>query len=37
MKRVVLSITLGFAIGILFHFGLYRFGLPIKPFIYQAF
>jgi hypothetical protein len=37
MARLMLSIVLGVAIGALFHFALYRFGLPVKPFIYQAF
>ena len=34
---IVLSIVLGLAIGVLFHFALYRFGLPVFPFVYQAF
>jgi hypothetical protein len=37
MARLWLSVILGLAIGVLFHFALYRFGLPLKPFIYQAF
>lgn len=28
---------LGIAIGILFHYLLYRFSLPVQPFIYVAF
>jgi high-affinity Fe2+/Pb2+ permease len=35
--RLLLSVGLGIVIGVLFHFALYRFGLPLKPFIYQAF
>lgn len=32
-----LSAVLGFAVGVLLHFALYRFGLSVQPFIYQAF
>jgi hypothetical protein len=35
--RVVISFTLGLAIGVVFHYALYRLGLPIQPFIYMAF
>ncbi len=28
---------IGLCIGVLFHYLLYRFSLPIKPFIYAAF
>lgn len=35
--RVAVSIALGLAVGILIHFALYRIGLPVQPFIYQAF
>jgi hypothetical protein len=31
------SAALGLFVGVLFHFALYRIGLPIEPFIYQAF
>ena len=33
----VASAVLGLVVGILFHFVLYRMGLPLEPFIYQAF
>jgi len=35
--RIAVSIALGLAVGILLHFALYRIGLPVQPFIYQAF
>lgn len=35
--RIVLSFALGCCVGVLFHYALYRFGLPIEPFIYMAF
>jgi hypothetical protein len=39
MKNVrrVLSFLLGCLIGVLFHYALYRIGLPLEPFIYMAF
>ncbi len=33
----IVSAVLGVSVGILVHFALYRFGLPVQPFIYQAF
>lgn len=36
-KRIVLSIVLGLATGIVFHFALHRIGVPVRAFIYQAF
>jgi hypothetical protein len=35
--RAIFSAVLGIGIGVVLHFMLYRFGLPISPFIYQAF
>jgi hypothetical protein len=35
--RQAASFALGCAVGILFHYALYRMGLPIEPFIYMAF
>jgi hypothetical protein len=35
--RWVFSFVLGCAIGIIFHYALYRMSLPIEPFIYMAF
>jgi hypothetical protein len=35
--RIVISFVIGLAIGIVFHYALYRMGLPIQPFIYLAF
>jgi xanthosine utilization system XapX-like protein len=35
--RIVFSFVIGLAIGIVFHYALYRMGLPIQPFIYLAF
>ena len=31
------SLVLGFAVAIVLHFLIYRFSLPIKPFVYVAF
>jgi hypothetical protein len=36
-SRVLLSAVIGFGLGVLMHFILYRVGLPVQPFIYQAF
>jgi hypothetical protein len=35
--RWVVSFLLGCAIGVVFHYTLYRMGLPVQPFIYMAF
>jgi hypothetical protein len=35
--RIGASFAAGLAIGVVFHYTLYRMGLPIKPFIYMAF
>lgn len=35
--RVAVSFTIGCAIGVVFHYSLYRMGMPIEPFIYMAF
>lgn len=35
--RLLGRFVLGLAIGMLFHYLLYRFFLPIQPFIYVAF
>jgi ABC-type xylose transport system permease subunit len=35
--RVVVSLVLGLLIGAFFHYVLYRFSLPSKPFIYVTF
>jgi hypothetical protein len=37
LVRWVLSFLLGCAVGVLFHYTLYRMGLPVEPFIYMAF
>jgi hypothetical protein len=37
LLRQVVSFLLGCAIGVLFHYVLYRIGLPVEPFIYLAF
>ncbi len=33
----VVSAALGVSVGVMLHFALYRIGLPVQPFIYQAF
>jgi uncharacterized protein YneF (UPF0154 family) len=35
--RIVFSILAGLVTGIFFHYLLYRFTLPMEPFIYVAF
>jgi len=35
--RIIASLLLGLAVGVLLHYVLYRMGLPIEPFIYLAF
>lgn len=35
--RLIGRFLLGLAIGVLFHYMLYRFALPVQPFIYAAF
>ena len=35
--RSVLALALGLLIGVFFHYLLYRYSLPEKPFIYVAF
>jgi hypothetical protein len=35
--RHVASFLIGCAVGVLFHYALYRIGLPLEPFIYMAF
>lgn len=35
--RLALSFVLGLGIGVLLHYMLYRFSLPVQPFIYVAF
>jgi hypothetical protein len=37
LLRVGGSFVLGLAVGVVFHYALYRMGLPLKPFIYMAF
>jgi ABC-type uncharacterized transport system permease subunit len=37
LAHSIVSAAIGLFIGILSHFALYRMGLPIQPFIYQAF
>jgi hypothetical protein len=37
LMRQVVSFLVGCAIGVLFHYVLYRMGLPVEPFIYMAF
>jgi high-affinity Fe2+/Pb2+ permease len=37
ITRVVVSLAVGILIGGLFHYLLYRFSLPSKPFIYVTF
>jgi hypothetical protein len=35
--RLMVSFAIGCLLGVLFHYALYRMGLPIEPFIYMAF
>ncbi len=35
--RWIVSFLVGCWVGLLFHYLLYRMGLPIEPFIYMAF
>jgi hypothetical protein len=35
--RLLISFVLGCLLGVLFHYALYRMGLPVEPFIYMAF
>ncbi len=35
--RVVSSLLLGAAIGVVLHYALYRMGLPLEPFVYMSF
>jgi hypothetical protein len=35
--RILGSFLIGCAVGVLFHYALYRIGLPLQPFIYMAF
>ena len=37
LVRVVVSFLLGCSAGVVFHYALYRMGLPVEPFIYMAF
>jgi hypothetical protein len=37
IMRFVLSFALGLIVGGFFHYLLYRYSLPSKPFIYSAF
>jgi len=37
LARLALSLFLGMLVGLVLHYYLYRIGLPVKPFIYQAF
>lgn len=37
LARTVVSLALGLLVGVLFHYLVYRFSLPSKPFIYVAF
>jgi hypothetical protein len=37
LLRALISFAIGLAIGVLFHYALYRLGMPIEPFIYMAF
>ncbi len=36
-RRWAFSFVVGCAAGVVFHYTLYRMGLPIEPFIYMAF
>ena len=35
--RWLVSFLVGCAVGVVFHYALYRMGLPVQPFIYMAF
>jgi hypothetical protein len=35
--RILISLPLGFLIGVLVHYALYRMSLPVEPFIYMSF
>lgn len=35
--RTAAALALGICVGVIFHYMIYRFSLPAKPFIYVAF
>jgi len=35
--RLLLSLQIGFAVGVMLHYALYRMSLPVEPFIYMSF
>ena len=35
--KVLISVLCGALVGVVLHYYLYRIGLPLQPFIYQAF
>lgn len=35
--KMLLSMVCGMLVGVVLHYYLYRIGLPLQPFIYQAF
>ncbi len=37
IARHVISLLVGLAVGVFFHYLLYRLTLPVQPFIYVAF
>lgn len=37
LARWVVALLLGAIVGVIFHYMLYRFSIPSKPFIYVAF
>lgn len=37
LARVGVSLMLGLLVGVVFHYLIYRFSLPSKPFIYVSF
>ena len=37
MLRILISLPLGFLIGAVLHYALFRMSLPVEPFIYMSF
>lgn len=35
--RIVISLHIGLAVGVVLHYALYRMSLPVEPFIYMSF
>ena len=37
LQRMIVSLLCGLLVAVVLHYYLYRVGLPLEPFIYQAF